>query len=51
MQVTNPISDTVVWKLADFGLVKRLAENPYEGDNYAHSFVGTPSYIAPEVPL
>ena len=36
------------WKLADFGLVKLLGENA-QGDFYAHTECGTPSYMAPEV--
>ena len=36
------------WKLADFGLVKLLGENA-QGDFYAQTFCGTPTYMAPEV--
>ena len=35
-------------KLADFGLVKLLDENA-QGDFYAQTFCGTPTYMAPEV--
>ena len=39
---------TVTWKLGDFGLVKRMAEN-YPGNHFAKTFCGTPGYMAPEV--
>jgi len=40
--------DGCVWKLADFGLVK-LLEDAAQGDFYAQTLCGTPSYRAPEV--
>ena len=38
------------WKLGDFGLVKRMAENSL-GNNYANTVCGTSTYMAPEVPI
>ena len=35
-------------RLADFGLVKLMAEN-VQGDFYANTICGTPTYMAPEV--
>ena len=46
--VTRPVGGTTDWKLADFGLVK-LLEDAAQGDFYASTFFGTPSYMAPEV--
>jgi len=46
--VTHPDDDCIVWKLADFGLVK-LLEDAAQGDFYAQTMCGTPSYMAPEV--
>ena len=46
--VTHPMGGTTDWKLADFGLVK-LLEDAAQGDFYAQTLCGTPSYMAPEV--
>ena len=46
--VTNPETGKTRWKLADFGLVKLLAENA-QGDFYAQTICGTATYMAPEV--
>ena len=46
--VTRPVGGTTDWKLADFGLVK-LLEDAAQGDFYAQTMCGTPSYMAPEV--
>ena len=46
--VTNPENGLIKWKIADFGLVKLLSENN-EGDFYAQTVCGTPTYMAPEV--
>ena len=46
--VTTPETGGINWKLADFGLVKLLGENA-QGDFYAQTFCGTPTYMAPEV--
>ena len=45
---TNPANGLTRLKLADFGLVKLLEESA-QGDFYASTFFGTPSYMAPEV--
>ena len=45
---TDPDSGLLGWKLADFGLVK-LLEDAAQGDFYAQTLCGTPSYMAPEV--
>ena len=45
---TNPENGLTILKLADFGLVKLLEESA-QGDFYASTFFGTPSYMAPEV--
>jgi len=44
----DPANGLIVLKLADFGLVKLLDENA-QGDFYAQTFCGTPTYMAPEV--
>ena len=46
--VTRPENGFVRWKLADFGLVKLLDDNA-QGDFYAQTECGTPTYMAPEV--
>ena len=43
-----PFFCSIKWKIADFGLVKLLSENN-EGDFYAQTVCGTPTYMAPEV--
>ena len=45
---THPADGVIRLKLADFGLVKLLGENA-QGDFYAQTFCGTPTYMAPEV--
>jgi len=45
---TDPADNCIVLKLADFGLVK-LLEDAAQGDFYAQTLCGTPSYMAPEV--
>ena len=46
--VANPETGDIRWKLAAFGLVK-LLEDAAQGDFYAQTLCGTPSYMAPEV--
>lgn len=45
---TDPADGLIVLKLADFGLVRLLDENA-QGDFYAQTLCGTPTYMAPEV--
>lgn len=45
--VIHPVGG-IDWKLADFGLVKLLDENG-QGNFYAQTLCGTPTYMAPEV--
>ena len=44
----DPADGCIAWKLADFGLVKLLDGNA-QGDFYAQTLCGTPTYMAPEV--
>ena len=46
--VFNSNCTKITWKLGDFGLVKRMAENG-RGNNYAKSFCGTSTYMAQDV--
>ena len=42
------VTKMLTWKLGDFGLVKRMAENA-PGNLFAKTFCGTRGYMAPEV--
>ena len=44
----NTEKDTIILKLADFGLAKVMNKTP-SGRNYAGTYCGTPIYMSPEV--
>ena len=48
LAVTHPGTDTIDWKLADFRIAKMMSADA-QGQFYASTIAGTPTYMAPEV--